>query len=88
MLKYVRHKDLKKKKLSRFDLEIINLIKMFRISRGVKQNVLADALGMSQANYCKLERGELRAIAVGELDTVARELNVPISEIFRAVSRM
>ncbi len=51
-----------------YDIKLATTIKVFRELRRQKQFVIAKALGMTQATYCKIEKGEI-AITPGILST-------------------
>lgn len=56
-------------------------IKEVRISKNVKQVVLANALGITVQAYSMKEGGK-RPITTDELELIAAELGVPVSIFF------
>jgi transcriptional regulator with XRE-family HTH domain len=52
-----------------------NLIREARVKKGFKQDILADALGISQSQYSKLENGEA-VFDVHKLSTLIDELDL------------
>lgn len=67
-------------KANNFDIKLAKAIKAFRIFKGAKQVNMATALKMTEANYCKLEKG-YRPITGGELYSIAATLKVPLCQI-------
>jgi len=55
-------------------------IKRLREQRGVKQNEIADLIGMHRSNYSKIENGQ-REISVAALDTIARHFSITLDEL-------
>lgn len=53
-----------------FERKVIKVVKAMRILNNKKQINLANALGMTEGNYCKLEHGE-RAICISQLKVIA-----------------
>jgi transcriptional regulator with XRE-family HTH domain len=68
----------------KYDIKVAKAIKLIREFRQVKQIVLANALGMTQANYSKIEQGEI-AITSGELKIISKELNVSPFQIISII---
>lgn len=69
-------------KLTGFDLMVAHTVKTIRIKGGYKQSVMAQALGLSQGYYCKMEKG-IKPITIGQFDIIARQLNVSVTEILQ-----
>lgn len=61
-----------------YDLKICHSIKALRELRGIKQKTMADGLGMTQSNYCRIENGEI-ATTPGQLKIIAGQLEVSLS---------
>ena len=80
IVRHSKFRNFKNRKASEFNREVINTIKTLRKRKGLKQNVIADTLDMTQSNYCKLEKG-LIPLTVEELNLIAKVLNTPITEI-------
>lgn len=56
-----------------FELRVIKAVKANRIFKNQKQLNVAEALGMTDSNYCKIERGE-KAITIEQLRIAANFL--------------
>ncbi len=56
-------------------------IKKLRKEKGIKQEYMAIELGITQSNYCRLEKSDYR-LSVVRLQKIAHILNVPISVFF------
>jgi len=67
-----------------YDIKLANTIKVFRELRRQKQFVIAKALGMTQATYCKIEKGEI-AITPGQLKIISEELGTSSFQILALV---
>ena len=78
--RYCKAQSYKIKKVNEFNLLIINTIKALRKQKGVKQDVIADSLDMTQSNYSKIEDG-LRPLTLDQFYTIATLLNISTSEI-------
>ena len=52
-----------------------------RMSRGVTQEELADAIGISEPTYRRLERGLMPSPPLGYLVNAAKALGVPLREL-------
>ncbi len=55
-------------------------IKRLREDRGIKQNEIADLIGMHRSNYSKIENGQ-REISVTALDKIATYFNIALDEL-------
>jgi len=55
-------------------------IRTLREQRNIKQQEIADLIGMHRSNYSKIENGQ-REISVSALDKVARFFNITIDEL-------
>lgn len=55
-------------------------IRSLREQRNIKQQEIADLIGMHRSNYSKIENGQ-REISVSALDKIARFFNVTIDEL-------
>lgn len=80
LIDYFKNRDYKNKRVDKFDLLVIKAIKQFRKIRRIKQDSIANALEMTQSNYCKLEKG-LIPPTVGQLERIATAMNITIFEI-------
>jgi transcriptional regulator with XRE-family HTH domain len=55
-------------------------IRRLREQRGVKQQEIADLIGMHRSNYSKIESGQ-REISIAALDKIASFFNVTLDEL-------
>ena len=55
-------------------------IKRLREDRGIKQNEIADLIGMHRSNYSKIENGQ-REISIAAIDKIANYFNISIDEL-------
>lgn len=55
-------------------------IKRLREDRGIKQNEIADLIGMHRSNYSKIESGQ-REISIAAIDKIANYFNMTINEL-------
>ena len=55
-------------------------IKRLREDRGIKQNEIADLIGMHRSNYSKIENGQ-REISITALDKIASYFNITLDEL-------
>jgi transcriptional regulator with XRE-family HTH domain len=55
-------------------------IKRLREQRGMKQNEIADLIGMHRSNYSKIESGQ-REISIAALDKIAQYFNISLDEL-------
>lgn len=62
------------------------IIGSLRQQRGLEQTVLADALGLSQASYSRLEGGKAHW-SIDQLMLAARTLGMPVIEIIRILEQ-
>jgi transcriptional regulator with XRE-family HTH domain len=60
-----------------FDTRIIQAVRALRELRQLKLINLANELGMTESNYCKIERG-YKTISMGQLKVIAGTLDVSI----------
>lgn len=63
-----------------------HIVGSLRQQRGLEQTVVADALGLSQASYSRLEGGKAHW-SIDQLMLAARTLEVPVSEIIRILEQ-
>jgi transcriptional regulator with XRE-family HTH domain len=63
-----------------YDIKLAATIKTYRELRRIKQSVMADALKISQASYCKIEKAEI-LISPGKLKTICKTLSTSILQI-------
>jgi transcriptional regulator with XRE-family HTH domain len=61
-------------------MEVGKNIKRLREDRGIKQNEIADLVGMHRSNYSKIENGQ-REISVAALDKIAAFFNITLDEL-------
>jgi DNA-binding Xre family transcriptional regulator len=79
--KYTQKKiALNENKITSFDLKVANTVKSIRSVKRYKQTAIAEALGMSQSYYSKMEKG-VKPISVGQLDIIAKQLHTSITDI-------
>lgn len=62
-------------------MNIIENIKIIRLEKGIKQEVLADALEFDVANYSRIENGK-QELKVSQLEIIANVLKVEIIDLF------
>ena len=55
-------------------------VKRLREDRGIKQNEIADLIGMHRSNYSKIENGQ-REISIVAIDKIASYFNISIDEL-------
>lgn len=55
-------------------------VKRLREDRGIKQNEIADLIGMHRSNYSKIENGQ-REISIVAIDKIANYFNISIDEL-------
>jgi transcriptional regulator with XRE-family HTH domain len=55
-------------------------IKRLREQRGIKQNEIADLIGMHRSNYSKIESGQ-REISIIAIDKIAQYFNITLDEL-------
>ena len=55
-------------------------LKRLREDRGIKQNEIADLIGMHRSNYSKFESGQ-REISIAAIDKIANYFNMTIDEL-------
>lgn len=67
-----------------YDIRLATTIKALREMRRIKQAVIAAALNMEQATYCRIEYGEI-AITPGQIKIIANVLGTSIFQIFAIV---
>ena len=61
---------------------ILEKIKNLRNQKGISQTKLADAIGISQTGYAKIERGDTENIPLSVAVGIAKALNVGFNELF------
>lgn len=62
-------------------MNIIENIKIIRLEKGIKQEVLADALEFDVANYSRIENGK-QELKVSQLEIIANVLKVEVIDLF------
>lgn len=67
-----------------YDIKLAITIKAIRELKKIKQLVLAMALNVEQATYCRIEHGEI-AITPGQLKIISKELRVSNFQILSIV---
>jgi len=66
--------------LKQFYMDIGTNIKRLREQRGMKQNEIADLIGMHRSNYSKIESGQ-REISIAALDKIAKYFDISLDEL-------
>lgn len=61
---------------------ILERIKNLRNQKGISQTKLAEAIGISQTGYAKIERGDTENIPLSVAVGIAKALNVGFNELF------
>ena len=61
---------------------ILEKIKNLRNQKGISQTKLAEAIGISQTGYAKIERGDTENIPLSVAVGIAKALNVGFNELF------
>lgn len=72
--------------LTTFSALLGQIIGSLRQQRGLEQTTLADALGLSQASYSRLEGGKA-LWSIDQLMLAARRLAVPVTDIIRILEQ-
>ncbi|MEI6596140.1 MAG: helix-turn-helix transcriptional regulator [Bacteroidota bacterium] len=67
-----------------YDKKLARTIKVLRELKRIKQFVISNALDMTQATYCKIEKGEI-AITPGQLKIISEELGTSNFQILAIV---
>lgn len=67
-----------------YDIRLAATIKALREMRRIKQAVVAAALNMEQATYCRIEQGEI-AITPGQLKIIANVIGTSMFQILSIV---
>ena len=60
----------------------MNRVEQIRRLRGVRQYVMADAVGMSASRLCKIESGKATQIRIEEALAISHYLQTPVAEVF------
>jgi transcriptional regulator with XRE-family HTH domain len=68
------------------DVEVGRRVRMFRLQRGLSQEKLGDALGLTFQQVQKYEKGTNR-IGAGRIQRIAEILNVPVTNFFAQQKR-
>jgi transcriptional regulator with XRE-family HTH domain len=63
-----------------YDIKLAATIQTYRELKRIKQSVMADALKILQASYCKIEKAEI-LISPGQLKIISSILNTSILQI-------
>ena len=63
------------------DMDVVANIKKIRIEKGLKQEVLAEALNIDVSNYSRMESGK-HDLKVSQLVHIANALHVSIIDLF------
>ena len=58
------------------ELKVIHVVKTLRLLKHQKQYEFAEALGMKECNYSKIEKGR-KAISLDRLKTLSEHLKIP-----------
>lgn len=62
-------------------MNVVENIKQIRLSKGINQQVIADALNVDVAVISNLEKGK-RELKVSELEVIAKSLEVSVLDLF------
>lgn len=82
--RYSMIRSFQSRKINNLDSQITKTIKALRISKGPKQDVIAQALGVTQSYYCKIEKG-IKPLTAAQLLIISKELHISVSDIFNFV---
>lgn len=63
-----------------YDIKLASTIKAYRELRRIKQSTIAEAMGITQTAYCKIENGDA-AISPGQLKIIASVLKTSMLQI-------
>lgn len=69
-----------KTQLRQQERELAIRIRALRLARNLKQEYIADTMGISTATYCKLENAKA-TLTVKHLWGIAHALNISVSEL-------
>lgn len=72
--------------LTTFSALLGQIVGSLRQQRGLEQTTLADALGLSQASYSRLEGGKA-LWSIDQLMLAAQRLEVPVADIIRILEQ-
>lgn len=61
-------------------MKIGNKIRRIREIKGIKQETIANKIGIAQSSYGKIERGEIQ-LSVDRLQAIAEALELPVNSI-------
>lgn len=61
-------------------MKIGNKIRRIREIKGIKQETIANKIGIAQSSYGKIERGEIQ-LSVDRLQAIAEALDLPVNSI-------
>ena len=70
-----------RKRVDHVDVLVGKNIRVFRISKGLSQTALADALGITFQQVQKYENGKNR-VGSGRLAAISKILDVPVNQFF------
>ena len=62
-------------------MHVSEKIRSIRDMKGISQDYVASQLGMTQTNYSKIERGDVKEITVARLEKIAKVLEVTPGDI-------
>jgi len=68
------------------DIEVGQRVRTFRVHKGLSQEKLGDALGLTFQQVQKYEKGTNR-ISAGRLQRIAETLDVPVTDLFAPQKR-
>ncbi len=77
---YSKGEEFSYKRVNPFSLSIIKKIKALRKQKGIKQEVIAGFLKMTQSSYSKIEDG-FRPLTLDQFYVIASTLNTSITEL-------
>ncbi|MFN4083300.1 MAG: helix-turn-helix domain-containing protein [Bacteroidia bacterium] len=69
-----------------YDIKIAVAIKALRELRRIKQHIIANALNITQATYCRIEMGKI-PITLGQIKVISKELNTSVFQILAIVEK-
>lgn len=73
--------------MNEIDICFGNNLRRLRKAKGLSQEEFAEECGISRAYYGKIERGE-NSTSIQKCADIASALGIPISELFRDLTRL
>ena len=77
---YSKHEDFRYKRVSPFSVSIVKRIKSLRKQKGIKQEVMALSLNLTQSSYSKIEDG-FRPLTLDQFYIIASLLKISVVEL-------